>query len=194
MRSSRATRLAAIFLFFASASLSCVAEGRSASLCKAGESVFFSCAVRAKTVSLCARKAADKIETLVYRYGVPGRIEKEFRAGHDNRNRFFGYVSPANPQASIGQVWFAQGQFRYLLTACTGGDCSQPAGLTVLRGTSIRLNDACSLAPRNDTAWFSPDLVEFGADLDTSRSKTDLLKLEEADNPIEKIYRPGRLY
>lgn len=194
MPSNSLRALLALALCAVAAGPALAAEQPSRSLCRADESVFFSCPAGAKTVSLCGAKASGAIETLIYRFGVAGRIEKEFRASHENRNRFTGFVAPANPGALVRQVWFDDGPFRYLLSQCVGGDCSQPAGIAVLRGGALVMNAACAPKPGNDLAWFSDELVEFGSDIDVSRSKTDLLQLDAFDNPIEKIYRTRRRY
>ena len=196
MRSSEARFGARLVLGLglALASLATARAVLAASLCQADESVAFSCATGSKLASLCASRKGDTLDALVYRFGAPGRIEKEFRASQDNQNRFSGFVSPANPRASVREIWFEQGPFTYLLTQCVGGDCAHPAGIAVLRDGKLKLNAYCAFDPKNDTAWFAPELVEFGSDLQDSKSKTNLLKLEEADHPIYKIYKPSRVY
>jgi hypothetical protein len=63
----------------------------------------------------------------------------------------------------------------------------------MFRRGKIEMSVACARSS-NDLGWFSTDLVDFGADNDTSRSKTDLLRLEETDNLIQKIYKSNHLY
>ena len=164
------------------------AASASATHCQPGERVQFSCAVGAKTVSLCARGEPGAVVALAYRYGLPGKVENEFVARPDNRNRFSGTVSPARPGASVAQVWFDRGDTRYLLTECTGGNCAQRAGLAVLRGERLLMTAACGRVAENDLAWFARDLVKFGADAAGSRSATELLRIEDADNDIVRIY------
>ena len=159
-----------------------------ATLCQPGERVQFSCAVGAKTVSLCARGEAGTVVALAYRYGLPGKVENEFVARPGNRDRFSATVSPARPGASVAQVWFDRGDTRYLLTEGTGGNCAQRAGLAVRRGDRLLMNAACGRVAENDGAWFARDLVRFGADAAGSRSATDLLRIEDADNDIVRIY------
>jgi hypothetical protein len=156
--------------------------------CTAGEVVAFSCQAGAKVVSLCALRQGGRIGALAYRYGLPGHVENEYVASLANRNRFFASVAPAAPRASVSQVWFGRGKVKYLITECTGGDCPYSAALSVLRGDRV-LSHAPCLRTADDRAWFSRELVEFGSDIESSRSTTDLLRLEEGDNPLEKLYR-----
>ncbi len=185
MPSNKLCRTAALLVIL---SLGAHAQGAPApgTHCQAGESVRFSCRIGSKTVSLCA---GDKVAYLAYRYGLPGKIENEFIARPDNGNLFFGTVSPAAPGASVNQVWFDRGAVRYLLTECTGGNCPQQAGLAVLRGDRLLMNGRCARETGTDLAWFSRELVHFGSDAAGSRSSTDLLRIEDADNELEKIYR-----
>lgn len=158
------------------------------SMCTSAETVAFSCQAGTKIVSLCTSASKNRgIDTLVYRYGVPGHVENEFVASHANIHRFFGTVEPAAPRAWVSQVWFTRGDVMYLLSECIGGDCPRHAGLSVLRNGKVVSNKSCSSTP-DDRGWFAKDLVEFGSDIKDSRSHTDLLKLEEGDNPIEQIY------
>ena len=88
----------------------------------------------------------------------------------------------------MAQVLFDRGDTRYLLTECTGGHCAQRAGLAVLRGERLLMKAACVRVADNDLAWFARDLVRFGADAAGSRSATELLRIEDADNDIVRIY------
>lgn len=165
------------------------AAGPASSHCTVDERVQFSCRIGAKTVSLCAAGAAGAITSLVYRYGVPGKVENEFLARSDNHHRFYASVAPAAPGASVRQVWFDRGALRYLLTECVGGNCPGRAGLAVLRGGHAVMNARCMRVAENDLGWFSRDLISFGSDAASSRSATDLLQMEDADNLIETLYR-----
>lgn len=165
------------------------AETATISHCTAQERVFFSCQVGKKIVSICAFKKSGEIEKLSYRYGVLGKIENEYVASMHNQHRFFGDVKPAAPQATVDQTWFTSGDTRYLLTACTGGDCSHAAGLTVFRRERMLSNTRCA-ETTNSQPSFDPEVVEFGANFDKSRSNTKLLILIEDDNSLEKIYPP----
>ncbi len=159
--------------------------------CRADERVQFSCPIGAKLVSLCAAGKPGQpgtIASLSYRYGAPGQVENEFVATPGNNRRFFATVSPARPGASVNQLWFDRGDTRYLLTECVGGHCPQPGGLAVLRGDALLMNARCGASA---LAWFSRELVRFGADAEGSRSMTELLRIEDADNDLQKIY-PGR--
>ena len=148
--------------------------------CQPTESVQFSCRVGIKIVSLCGGNTGDRITSLSYRYGAIGKIEKEFVARPENTRRFYGTVGPLNPRASLGQIWFDQGKFRYLMTACTGGNCPQHAGLAVIHNfTRILMNVPCARFTNDDFDSFRPDLVTFGSGVETTRSATELLIIEE---------------
>ncbi|GJD56198.1 hypothetical protein [Methylobacterium dankookense] len=171
-----------------SAAAASAAEGGAAgSLCQGDEDVLFSCALGGRVASLCATLKQETIERITYRYGTRARIEISYAAESGNGNRFKGTVAPASPRALIRQVWFDRGPFRYLLTECLGGDCVRPAGLAVLRGDRVVKNGGCT-GPGNDRAWFSDKLVDFKSAVADSRSKTELLVIEDADNMPEKLY------
>lgn len=180
-------RLLVLFLLL-SISTGAIAQLAPASNCLQNESVQFSCHIGKKTVSLCSAHADGKISNITYRYGAPNRIEKELTARPDNGNRFYGTVSPARPGASVSQVWFDQGDVRYLLTACAGGNCLQRAGLAVLKGDTIVMNGHCTVDASSDLAWFSSDMVDFGSGASDSKAKTDMLQIQEADNDLQWIY------
>lgn len=193
MRSSNG-RLALALLAVLSSLL--LAPGRAAPVanpaithCAADERVQFSCRIGAKTVSLCAAGKDRAVSSLVYRYGVPGKVENEFLARSDNAHRFYASVAPASPGASVRQVWFDRGALRYLLTECIGGNCPKRAGLAVLRGDHVVVNARCVPADDNDLGWFSRDVVNFGSDTASSQSATDLLQMQDTDNMIDKLYR-----
>ena len=158
------------------------------SLCQPDEVVRFSCPIRRKMVSLCAAGKSGAPEALSYRYGAVSRIEKTFVASTVNGRHFYGTASPARPGASVSQVWFDQGETRYLISACTGGSCAFRAGLAVLQGARILMNARCDRAEGVDLAWFSRDLVTFGSEAADSKSATSLLLIEDADNDIVGLY------
>ena len=56
------------------------------SLCRAPEAVLFTCAVEAKTVSICGQEQGGA----VYRFGHPGRVEIEVANLHLARHTFWG--------------------------------------------------------------------------------------------------------
>lgn len=161
------------------------------SLCQPDEAVRFSCPIGRKVVSLCAAGSLGAREALSYRYGAVGHVEETFVASADNGRRFYGTVSPARPGASVSQVWFDQGQVRYLMSACTGGSCPFRAGLAVLQGDRILMNARCDHTESDDLAWFSSDLVRFGSGAADSKSATSLLQIEDADNDIVRLYAAG---
>ena len=160
-----------------------------ATQCQAGETAYFSCTVGAKTASLCGRGQAAALQALTYRYGPAGKVELEFTARADNSQRFYATVSPLSPGASVSQVWFDRGELRYLLTECSGGNCAKNAGLAVLRGDRVLMNATCSSTAAGDLAFFSPELVRFGSGAADSRSASELLRIEDADNGLDLIYR-----
>lgn len=174
------------FLVFV-AVLGRAAAGQAMTQCRSDERVFFSCSIGQKIVSLCGAETAGTIDRLVYRYGKPEHVEREYVASARNNDRFFGAVLPAAPGASVRQIWFNQGDFRYLLTECVGGNCPQSAGLAVLKEGRLISTHRCERTA-DDQGWFSQNLVEFESDTKSSYSKTDLLKLEDFDNAVEKIY------
>ena len=164
--------------------------------CLPEERVQFSCRINTKVVSLCAAGEPGAITSLVYRYGLPGKVENEFVARADNSNRFFATVSPASPGASVKQLWFDRGRVRYLLTECVGGNCRQGGGLAVLDGDRVVMNASCGQSVEGDQAWFARDLISFGAedgksDTGNVRSASELLKIEDADNNLEALFGRG---
>ena len=178
--------------------LACIAPGfakdlppAAVSLCRPDEAVRFSCPIGRKLVSLCSAGQPGAPEALSYRFGAASHVEKIFVASADNGRRFYGTVSPARPGASVSQIWFDQGEVRYLLSACTGGACAFRAGLAVLQGDRILMNARCDRAKDDDLAWFSSDLVRFGSTAADSESATSLLQIEDADNDIVRLYGAG---
>lgn len=169
------------------------------SLCKTGETVAFSCTLAQRKVALCMQGAAgatSETGALVFRLGniQPDgrqRVEQEYTATAQNGQNFFATVAPAMPGAVVRQLWFDDAGTRTLLTECLGRACRQSAGLAVLRGGRLISSRRCQRTP-DDAAWFSGKLVKFGADADGSQSLTPLLRIEDIDNTIERIYPPQR--
>lgn len=161
--------------------------------CQPNERIQFSCRIGAKVVSLCAGGEIGKTTSLTYRYGLIGKIENEFVARPDNKNRFYATVMPANPRAAIKQVWFNRGEIRYLLTECVGGNCPQDGGLAVLHGYKVLMNGHCEIEMERDLGGFSHELADFN--LSSSpwniQSATNLLVVVDADDHFEKIFPPG---
>lgn len=179
--------LAPLLLSLCFAPIAIGADSSVISHCATNEDIFFSCQVRKKIVSVCAVRNMGVIERLSYRYGALGKIENEYTASEHNQNRFFGNVEPVGPRAIINETWFVSGNVKYLLTACTGGNCPHTAGLTVFRGDRILSNSRC-VQDSKSQPWFSSNVVEFSSEFDKSRSKTNLLILTEVNNSLEKIY------
>jgi hypothetical protein len=157
-----------------------------ASLCTPTQLVGFSCALGHKVVSLCADRDGGRITSLAFRYGAPGRTELSYVARAGNDRRFHVTASPLAPRASVRQLWFTRGNVKYLLTQCVGGGCPQDAGLAVLRGEHVLSNRRCARSA-DDRAWFARELVEFGADADSTRSLTELVIVDDTDNGIEQL-------
>ena len=158
--------------------------------CQRDERVQFSCRIGAKTVSLCGAGTDGAFLSLAYRYGVIGKIEKEFVAGPDNTLRFFGSVEAIRPKAALEQIWFDQGNIRYLLTSCIGGNCPQHAGLAVIRNSSeILFNKSCARFSDDNLDGFGSDLAFFGSGVETTRSKTELLIIKDVGaNDLNKLF------
>lgn len=157
--------------------------------CYPDERVQFSCRIGAKTVSLCGGGTDGPLTSLAYRYGLMGKIEKEFVARPGNTLRFYGTEGPINPRARLQQVWFDQGNTRYLMTACTGGSCPQHAGLAVIRNyTHILMNVPCRFT-YHDFDSFSPELGLFSSHVENSQSATEMLIMEDVGgNDIPKLF------
>lgn len=160
-------------------------------LCRADERIQFSCRAGAKTASLCASGPQGRIDSLTYRYGTTHKVESVYAARSDNSLRFQGTVMPASPGALVQQVWFDRGTTRYLLTQCTGGNCTKPSGLAVLRGERVLMNQRCAPLQPSDLDTFAPELVHFGSGIGDSRSHTPLLELGAYDNLLERLYDSG---
>jgi hypothetical protein len=180
-------------------------------LCKATEQVAFSCQLGRKVVSLCtatasgaaansapttastaASTAASTVASgppasLAYRYGVPHRIENEFVATPANGLRFLGTVEPLLPDAIVREVWFEKSGYRYLLTACVGGDCPYESGLAVTHGDKLLSASRCQFTQGFQGA-FSRNLADFGSDAKTSVSRTPLLEIGDYANDVDKLY------
>ena len=157
--------------------------------CRADEQPLFSCSTGKKTVSLCGAPATGVPQKLSYRFGVPGKVENEFVATSANHNRFRTTAITLSPGANVEEVWFDRGDVRYLLSACTGGDCPVGAALTVLEKAHVIANMPC----RDDDDFvgrFGSDLVEFG---DVPKPKTPLLVIDDNyDNEADRIFAiPG---
>ena len=147
----------------------------------------FHCTLGAKSVSLCGDMQGERISALVYRYGVPGRVELSFLADPAGGQHFSGTVSQLAPRASVRQLWFTRGGYTYLLSQCVGGSCPQSARLSVLRGEKIVSNRAC-LRSADDRAWFAPELARFGSDAASSQALTELIVFDEAEHGVERLY------
>ena len=158
-----------------------------ATLCTADELVVFSCVLGPELVSLCATRQAGVISALSYREGWPGRLTSSHLATADNGQRFQATVSALAPRALVRQVWFEHDGLKVLLSECVGGDCPQQAAQAVFRGDQLLSARRCQRSA-DDRAWFSRELVKFGADAASSRAASPLLQLDDIDNGIEAAY------
>lgn len=163
-----------------------VASAQADTLCKSGEEVEFSCPVNKKIVSLCVSRQADDVGKIVYRYGVASKIENEYSATLENKNNFFIDVAPAGTFASIRQLWFDKGPYRYMMTECLGRACPFQAGLTVYNEDKILMNQRCG----EPIKTFGADLVEFSSSAKKSTIKTKLIKSgADIGNDVTQIYQ-----
>lgn len=162
------------------------------SLCAAGEKPVLVCQLGTKQAALCVFPVKAPFASMTYRYGRPGRIELEHAVRGGDPEPFGATVSPANPQAIVHQVWFNAGDTRYVMTACEGGQCAHRSGLIVLGPKGPISARACKVVHGEQPA-FARDVVQFGSDLGDSRTSTDLLRFEDTDNRIERLYAPGPL-
>jgi hypothetical protein len=159
----------------------------SQALCADDQQVAFHCSLGAKAVSLCAAGSAEAIDSLEYRYGTPARIELRWLASPANGRQFVASQATLSPGANVRQLWFDNGGVRYLLSQCVGGDCPAAAGLAVLRDGRVLMRRHC-LATSDDRAWFSRRLGRFGEDAASSRSSTAVLRFDDVDNGVERLY------
>lgn len=162
----------------------------SPALCEAGQQVVFHCSLGAKAVSLCSAGEGDSISALEYRYGRPSHVELRWQATAANGRQFIASMVPLAPGANVRQLWFDNGGVRYLLSQCTGGNCPAAAGLAVLRGQRLLSRQVCR-ATADDRAWFSPRLGRFGEDAASSQAGTPLLRFDDVDNGVERLYPAG---
>ncbi|WP_343607895.1 hypothetical protein [Roseateles sp.] len=165
----------------------------SGTLCQSEEVVAFSCPTATKIVSLCAKpEAGPAAKQLAYRYGTAKKVELEYVATADNGKRFGATASPAAPGASVHQLWFNRGDIRYLLTECVGGSCPHGAGVAVLNPEKVLMSARCVAGDTPSQAFFSRSLIEFGNGADDTRAHTELIKIEDSDNSLDKIYKAER--
>lgn len=154
-------------------------------LCKPQEEVEFSCPVNQKLVSLCVTQQAGSVTQIAYRFGVLGKVENEYAATLENGKVFFFDVAPAGTFASIRQVWFDKGPYRYMMTECLGRACPFEAGVTVYNEDKILMNQRCGESAKT----FSENLVEFSSSAAKSTLKTSLIKSgADIGNDVTRIY------
>ncbi len=155
--------------------------------------VAFSCPTATKIVSLCAKpESGPAAKQLTYRYGTAKKVELEYVATADNGKRFGATVSPAAPGTSVHQLWFNRGDIRYLLTECVGGSCPHGAGVVVLNPEKVLMSARCVAGDTPSQAVFSRSLIEFGNGADDTRLRTELIKIEDSDNSLDRIYKTAR--
>lgn len=157
-------------------------------LCLPNESVVFSCTVNKKIASLCADELNGTVASLAYRSRTGATVERTYAAGAERKEQFFANSSPADPGASVRQIWFERGGYRYLLTQCVGGTCPYDAGLAVIRQQRLLRLERCERLRSGPSASFAGGLVEFGADADSTRSLTPLIQVEDVDNLVTELY------
>lgn len=96
-----------------------------ATLCRAEESVFFSCEIAGsrKVVSLCGGTTEGTPSWLQYRYGLAGKPELIYpNSAHGSLVKFAGHFEfhKALP-LQIAEVWFRVGAHRYRIDSLTSG-------------------------------------------------------------------------
>lgn len=165
------------------------AQTAGASSCLPDEGVVFSCRLEGnhRIVSLCAAPKAAPFQSITYRYGSETKTELTYVASVENHNRFLGTVSPVDPNASVRQLWFQVKDVKYIATACVGGNCPHQGGLIVFRGDKLVMSRACERDSINH-AWFWSEVIKFGSDFESSRSKTDLIQLQDYNNNVNVLY------
>jgi hypothetical protein len=159
----------------------------SPALCTPTQRVMFHCAVGAKAVSLCADIEDGRIAALTYRYGTARRSELSHTVS--SAAGLAANVTPLAPRASVRQLSFTRGDITYVLSQCVGSACAQSARLAALRGDRIVFNRPCRRTA-DDRAWFAPELARFGNDAANSEALTDLVKFDDVDHGIERLYLP----
>lgn len=189
-RSSVRKPPAGLSILFGFLLLSALASAQTAqsSGCQPDEEVFYSCRLQGngRVVSLCASPKAAPFTSITYRYGTETRNELTYSASAENHNQFLATVSTVNPKAAVDQVWLKLKDTRYIITACDGGDCPYRGGLIVFRGDKLLMSRACE----NDSShpWFSPEVVDFESETESSHSKTDLIEMKDYDNRVQVLY------
>lgn len=165
------------------------AQTAGASSCLPDEGVLFSCRLEGnhRMVSLCTAPKAAPFQSITYRYGSKAKSELTYVSSVENKNRFLATVSPVDPNASVRQIWFQVKDVKYIATACVGGNCPHRGGLIVFRGDKLLMSRACE-RDSSSHAWFSSEVVKFGSDFESSRSKTDLIQLQDYDNNVNVLY------
>lgn len=91
--------------------------------CEPNEEIVFNCSIGKKLLSICAFPKNGPYKFLEYRYGAKGKVEMRYTATHSNQNRFFSFMEPLNPKASVSGIWFSRGDTDYVISECAGGDC-----------------------------------------------------------------------
>ena len=189
---SKATAGLAVFLGVLLSSFGSFAQVVGASGCLPQEAVFFSCQVKGngRMVSLCTAPKAPPFTSVIYRYGAGTENEVTYAASVENQNRFQGTVSAISPKATVRQVWFELNGSKYVVTSCVGGDCAHRGGLIVFHKGQLEMSEPCAESSGGHP-WFSSEVVRFGSSLDSSRSNTGLIHLEDFDNHVNVLY-PSR--
>ena len=87
-------------------------------LCAADEQIIFSCPIKrsAKIVSLCASQNLTKqAGYLLYRFGLPGKIELEFPQSRSGSQQLFQYSHYFRAQFDQTGITFANGGYEYTI-------------------------------------------------------------------------------
>jgi len=139
------------------------------SLCAKDEKVVFSCSLKRsmKTVSLCSSpKLTKESGYLLYRFGVPGKIELEFPDNRAESLKVFKYSHYFRAKVDYTEISFTRNGFTYSVFDDYNGE-ERPTvaeqGLTVTPENSKKeVKYLCRLKPRADYEDL-PDVFENSA-------------------------------
>lgn len=158
--------------------------------CAAGENVLFACQASTAKITLChTPRDGTKPEILslqVTREGNPSqRIMLRSHAGEERR--FFATAMPLLPRAIVRQVWTDDGNHRYLVAQCVGGDCPFRAGYVSIFQGVVDSAAICSSSDDPTAGTFQHGIVEFGDGHTDGKSLTPAIEYDLFDNPVEEI-------
>ena len=158
--------------------------------CANDEVTLFACPIKKKVVSYCAGPQRPPYTYIEYRYGVPGKVEKTYRADGTANNMFVSSV-PLGPKESVHSIWFQEGAVTTDLLHCGGGNCQlSTPGLVVMNGTKLLAKLMCSGDVKGDI-WDFP--VKEGDNGGLAPDNTTLLKAKENASEPENILMNAKI-